>query len=225
MSRKYFSNLLIAVSVVALSGCAEWKQHMRDTLPQPTAAYAEKEIVVAPTRSEFPVHFEDGQSTISATETSWLKAFLNRVSTERGKTVVLIEQPSRKADRLSRARAIELTRMVRSMGYQTDVYAVGTMQANTLRIAVDHVMAMVPGCPDWQFHDYFAFGSQPLPNQGCSDRTNLAAMVANPEDLVVGAVPHDPSGHGPLYGEVRYEQNAVTPLEEAKSTGGFSSEN
>ncbi len=219
-----FPGLLLAASML-VSGCAEWEQHMRDTLPPPKPAYADKEIVVAPTRSVREVRYVGTSASLSRDEQAWLVAFLDQVSPNRD-AVVLIEQPARGADRLARQRSVALGQWVRAQGYRTDAYAVSEPPVpGVVRVAVDHTLAMVPGCPDWQFHKYAAFGAQPLPNQGCADRTNLAAMVVNPNDLVVGAVPDAASGPALLYGEVRYRKNVVKPPRDAKAAEGTTSNN
>lgn len=218
-----FPGLLLAASML-VSGCAEWEQHMRDTLPPPQPAYANREIVVAPTRSVQEVRFAGAATAVSREEQAGLAGFLDQVSPDKS-AVVLIEQSGRRADRLARQRVVALTQWVRAQGYRTAAYDAPAEGAapGVLRVAVDHTLAMVPGCPDWQFHNYFAFGAQMLPNQGCADRTNLAAMVVNPNDLVAGAVPHAAAGHGLLAGEVRYRQNAVTPPRDAQAAESTSS--
>ena len=55
----------------------------------------------------------------------------------------------------------------------------------TIRIVVSRATAHVDGCPDWS-HANSEYGSANASNYGCATATNLAAMIANPEDLVVG---------------------------------------
>jgi len=46
--------------------------------------------------------------------------------------------------------------------------------------------ATVPGCPDFSRVSQPEFNSNTSSNQGCAINSNLAAMVANPADLVRG---------------------------------------
>lgn len=54
------------------------------------------------------------------------------------------------------------------------------------RIVVTRMKAKVPGCPDFSRMSQPEFESNTSSNQGCAINSNLAAMVANPGDLVRG---------------------------------------
>lgn len=54
------------------------------------------------------------------------------------------------------------------------------------RVVVSRMQASVPGCPDWTRNSSQEFDSNTSSNFGCATNSNLAAMVANPEDLVHG---------------------------------------
>ena len=54
------------------------------------------------------------------------------------------------------------------------------------RIVITRTMASVPGCPDWSHTAEANDKNATNPNYGCAINSNLAAMVANPEDLVMG---------------------------------------
>lgn len=56
----------------------------------------------------------------------------------------------------------------------------------TLRVVVSRSRADVPGCPDWSRDESHEFEGNTSSNQGCAINTNLAAMIANPQDLVRG---------------------------------------
>ena len=54
------------------------------------------------------------------------------------------------------------------------------------RIIVTRAVATVPGCPDWSGKSDVSLGNAVSSNYGCAVNSNLAAMVANPQDLVEG---------------------------------------
>ena len=54
------------------------------------------------------------------------------------------------------------------------------------RVVVTRSTATVPGCPDWSAKSDINYGNAMYPNYGCAINSNLAAMVANPEDLIQG---------------------------------------
>ena len=56
----------------------------------------------------------------------------------------------------------------------------------TVRVVVTRAVASVRGCPDWHRDGSHEFEGAQTSNFGCAINTNLAAMIANPEDLVRG---------------------------------------
>lgn len=64
--------------------------------------------------------------------------------------------------------------------------AVGDAPAGSVRLIVRRASASVPGCPDWRDTAESNGVGSTSRNFGCGINANLAAMVANPEDLVRG---------------------------------------
>ncbi len=62
----------------------------------------------------------------------------------------------------------------------------GEVAPGTFRVIVSRSKAEVPGCPDWSRASQPEFGANTMSNYGCATNANLAAMVANPEDLIIG---------------------------------------
>lgn len=58
--------------------------------------------------------------------------------------------------------------------------------AGTTRVVVSRMTARVPGCPDFSRVYSPEFESNTSSNQGCAINSNIAAMVANPADLIQG---------------------------------------
>ncbi|WP_374705174.1 CpaD family pilus assembly protein [Novosphingobium sp. TCA1] len=63
----------------------------------------------------------------------------------------------------------------------------GYVDTGIARVVVTRSKASVPGCPDWSAKSDFNPNNGLTSNYGCATNANLAAMVANPEDLVHGA--------------------------------------
>ncbi|HWT11183.1 MAG TPA: CpaD family pilus assembly lipoprotein [Allosphingosinicella sp.] len=61
----------------------------------------------------------------------------------------------------------------------------GSVQPGTIRVIASRATASVPGCPNWGTPQ-LAASTHTSPNFGCSINSNLAAMIANPDDLVLG---------------------------------------
>ena len=62
----------------------------------------------------------------------------------------------------------------------------GLVPPGTLRVVVSRRRAEVPGCPNWSVASQPNWDNATMSNFGCAVNANLAAMVANPEDLLHG---------------------------------------
>lgn len=62
----------------------------------------------------------------------------------------------------------------------------GVIQPGTVRVVVSRRRAEVPGCPNWSVPAQPNYANRTMSNFGCGVNSNLAAMVANPEDLIHG---------------------------------------
>jgi len=70
----------------------------------------------------------------------------------------------------------------------------GEIPAGSVRIIASRSTASVPGCPNWATSDNGVAPPQNTStNYGCATAGNLAAMIANPSDLILG---QDGSGNG-----------------------------
>jgi pilus assembly protein CpaD len=62
----------------------------------------------------------------------------------------------------------------------------GMVQPGSVRVVVARRRASVPNCPNWSVASQPDWDNKTMSNYGCSVNSNLAAMVANPEDLLHG---------------------------------------
>jgi pilus assembly protein CpaD len=62
----------------------------------------------------------------------------------------------------------------------------GMVPAGSVRVVVARRRAVVPGCPNWNGAALPDWDNKSSPNFGCGVNSNIAAMVANPEDLLHG---------------------------------------
>ena len=62
----------------------------------------------------------------------------------------------------------------------------GDIPAGSIRVIVSRMNASVPNCPDWSRPANFNFDGHAMSNYGCAVNGNLAAMVADPRDLISG---------------------------------------
>jgi len=88
----------------------------------------------------------------------------------------------------------------------------GAIAPGSVRVVVSRTQASVPGCPNWSIPSQPNMENKSMSNFGCSVNANLAAMVANPEDLV-----HGREGSG--VGDTRTASKAVETYRNATPTG------
>jgi pilus assembly protein CpaD len=62
----------------------------------------------------------------------------------------------------------------------------GYVQPGTARVVITRSSASVPNCPNWDRKSDSNFANATAPGYGCAVNSNMAAMVANPEDLISG---------------------------------------
>lgn len=61
----------------------------------------------------------------------------------------------------------------------------GAVQPGSVRVIVSRTVATVPGCPIWE-DEVVGAPENTSTNYGCATNGNLAAMIADPNDLVLG---------------------------------------
>lgn len=62
----------------------------------------------------------------------------------------------------------------------------GAVQPGSVRVVVARRKAEVPGCPNWSRPAQPNYNNRAMSNFGCSVNGNLAAMIADPQDLIHG---------------------------------------
>lgn len=62
----------------------------------------------------------------------------------------------------------------------------GFVNPGSARVVITRSTASVPGCPDWSANSDMNYKNATSPNFGCATNSNLAAMVADPQDLLEG---------------------------------------
>lgn len=101
---------------------------------------------------------------------------------------------------------------------------VGAVAPGTARVIVTRSVAEVPGCPDYSRVSQPNFDAHSSSNFGCAANSTLAAMVANPDDLVRGQ--DASSGYDPISGSKAINSYRAAPPTgsgsglKSESTGG-----
>jgi pilus assembly protein CpaD len=85
----------------------------------------------------------------------------------------------------------------------------GDVPMGAVRVIVSRTTASVPNCPNY---DKERGPSSTSSNYGCSVNSNLAAMIADPNDLVLGQV-------GSVYGDANTSTKAIRVWRQTEPTG------
>jgi pilus assembly protein CpaD len=88
----------------------------------------------------------------------------------------------------------------------------GYVEPGKVRVVVTRSRAYVPGCPDWSDHVTEYGNNATAPGFGCAVNGNLAAMIADPQQLLHGA-----AGTGDTV--IMSSTKAIETYREAKPTG------
>jgi pilus assembly protein CpaD len=88
----------------------------------------------------------------------------------------------------------------------------GAIAPGNVRVVISRMKASVPGCPDWSGSMSDDLNSNSGSNFGCATNSNLAAMVANPADLVSGQ-------QGSVTSDARTSGKAIGTYRSRKPTG------
>jgi pilus assembly protein CpaD len=89
----------------------------------------------------------------------------------------------------------------------------GPVTPGSVRVVVSRRRASVPFCPNWSLPSEPNYDNRNMSNYGCGVNSNLAAMVANPEDLIHG---RDPGATG----DVNTAAKAVILYRSTPPSGG-----
>lgn len=88
----------------------------------------------------------------------------------------------------------------------------GAVPGGMIRVIVSRSTASVAGCPDWSSASRPYVDGSTDSNYGCATNNNLAAMVADPQDLVAGR-------HGPAALSTRASVRALKAYDDLVPTG------
>jgi pilus assembly protein CpaD len=88
----------------------------------------------------------------------------------------------------------------------------GSVRPGYARVVLSRSTASVPGCPNWRQRELSGAPISTESNFGCATNANIAAMVANPNDLVLGQ-------EGTISGDAATASKAIKQYRDAKPTG------
>ena len=186
-----FHIVLAGASLLALGACAQSAEQVRLSNRLHTQIQAQE------VTAELKIDAVAGEK-LGSTERQAVEYFAAAYQDE-GHGAVVISRPSNGPDdaaavrAASDARAIMLAEGIEPQDITEGPYDASGARAAPLVISYRTYEAVVPNCPDISQYDFSWTGTNTaLPSFGCAMAHNLAAMVADPSDLV-GAQRMDPA--------------------------------
>jgi pilus assembly protein CpaD len=172
--------ILAAVGLAgALAGCLSGPNKPLEPYRTTEAPNA---IEVSVTHRTLAVHFDPQETAPRPKDVDALNVLLGTGDIAPGDSVRI----ERAANPLADARARSLASALARQGLKTTLAAPGGAPDGELRLVVEHATATVPNCPNWTKPPGTDLENTMHSDFGCATAIDLAAMVADPRDLVEG---------------------------------------
>ena len=170
--------LVILAIVPALSACLATAQ---DRHPNPARGLeAVNQPVV--TRTDYALDVAAPGGSLPSSEEARLDAWFSSLQLSYGDSIH-VDGAYAEGARADVARVAGRYGLLLSDGFPMTN---GAVPPGSVRVIVSRTRASVPGCPNWTVPAAPTNENASMSNFGCGVNSNLAAMVANPEDLIHG---------------------------------------
>lgn len=176
MNNAYSSKLMGALALglgLAVAGCGG--------MPENRSLYSTKQPIVE--RSNFTFDVNTTPAGLPISEQQRLLGWFEMMDLDYGDRVT-VENPG--ANPAVADAVEELAGRFGLMVSETAPTTPGYLEPGQARIVVSRTTASVPGCPDWSATSDMNYNNATSPNFGCAVNSNMAAMIADPEDLLKG---------------------------------------
>jgi|TARA_R100001244_G_scaffold39766_6_gene35857 pilus assembly protein CpaD len=147
------------------------------------SVYSERQPVVS--KSNFVLDLSAGNGGLSTAEQNRLAGWFEALELGYGDRVS-IDDPGYSASSVAKTAVENIVASYGLLISETAPVTEGYVPAGQLRVVVTRTSASVPGCPDFSHRSHTDFQARTSANYGCGTNGTLAAMIADPEDLVRG---------------------------------------
>ncbi|MBB4642126.1 CpaD family pilus assembly protein [Rhizorhapis suberifaciens] len=163
---------LLAVFILPMAACQAPINRGMDSVHQPVVSRSDYVFDVYPTPG----------GDLPASERERLDGWFTSIDLTYGDRVSIDGESSTAA----RASVSQLLGNYGLLLSDTAPATAGSVPGGAIRVIVSRSTASVPGCPDWRSTQEGDLIGGTSSNYGCATNGNLAAMIANPQDLVLG---------------------------------------
>lgn len=163
------------IAAAALSAC----QHTPQDLPDRGLSPVNVPVVH---RADYALDVSAPDGSLSSSERARLDAWFRSLQLGYGDSIH-VDGAYTEAARNDVARVAGQYGMLVSSGAPVTQ---GAIPPGAVRVVVSRARAEVPNCPNWSVPAQPNYNNRTLSNFGCGVNSNIAAMVANPQDLIHG---------------------------------------
>ena len=195
------NTILIALLATTLAGPVVAKE------PNPARGLDSVNVPVV-TRSDYAFDAAAPDGSLAPGEQARLDAWFSGLNLGFGDRVY-VDGAYADAARSDVARVVGRYGMLLSQGAPV---AQGPVNPGSVRVLVSRTRASVPNCPNWSEQSKPNWSNHTMPSYGCGVNGNLAAMIADPNDLVWGR-------EGTGYDNGDTASRAIRSYRDAKPTG------
>ena len=168
-------HLLLITAAVGLSGCANYVYDGRSD----RSSLAAVNVPVV-SQSSYAIDVAAPGGVLAPTEAARLDGWFESMGLQYGDMVYVDGNPAARSG--VAAVAGEYGPLLADGAPMTQ----GQVAPGSVRVVVVRSVASVPNCPNWREDAFNNPQNVSLPGYGCGVNGNLAAMIANPNDLVYG---------------------------------------
>lgn len=180
-SQAVIARLAAAVGVLLIAGCNP-NPNPELTGPAPLSVQAPpKRIQVQLASFDHEIFFARGAKGLTSAQVAGLVHFLNANEIGEGDSVT-VEVAG--GSPLTAARKAAVMGELKQLGIDAASRKDAKLAVDAVRVHADHAVATAPACPDWSKPEADEPDNTTSSNLGCATESNLAAMIANPADLV-----------------------------------------
>jgi len=169
------STALITVLGLSVAGCGATTANR--------TVNSERQAVV--TRSHYTLDLNVGSGALASSEQRRLAGWFEAIELGYGDRIS-IDDPSYSAGASARGAVEALVAQYGLLVSEIAPVTGGNVPGGAIRVVVSRSTASVPGCPDWSHRSHTDFQARTSANYGCGVNSTMAAMIADPEDLVRG---------------------------------------
>jgi pilus assembly protein CpaD len=202
---RFRNSAILVIAGIAVTGCG--MNSKTSPVHANRSLYSENQPVVQ--RADYVIDLATGGSGVPHSELGRLTEWFDTMGLRYGDRIAVEDQYAGAGAREDIARvAAEYGILLSDAAPVT----AGEVQPGLVRVVVSRMTASVPSCPNWRQASLPGGAVSTSSEFGCATNSNLAAMIADPSDLVLGR-------EGAPHGDPATTVKAIKQYRDAKPTG------